>query len=227
MKLASKYGWYVIEDTAEAFGTTLIGSGDEKNHYAGTIGDFGIFSFYISHNLQGGELGAVVTRNKEAARIMRSMKNHGRVGNKLEFNHSFVGSNYKTTEFSAALLLDNLDSADEILTKRLDNARYLHDNIKNKKLEPFPITDGFSPLGYPIKAVNKYYRDIIVKKLNDSGVETRNMFPCLASQQAYDQFFNEGDYKNATELAEKSFYVGIHQYLDREDLDKMIEVLNE
>ena len=50
MKAAEKYGWIVIEDFAEAFGSVY------KDRKVGTIGDFGASSFYVSHVLQGDNL---------------------------------------------------------------------------------------------------------------------------------------------------------------------------
>jgi len=222
MKEADKYGWYVVEDTAEAFGARTT-----SGKLAGTIGDFGTFSFYVGHNIPGGELGLVTTNDDEAAEIMRSMKNHGRVGENLKFLHSYIGSNYKVTEFPAAICYENMERVDEILKVRNDNAKYLQENIKNEKLTPFPVDDKFSPLGYPIKCESEEYKEYITKKLNDNGVETRNIFPNLANQEVFRDFFSPFDYPVANKMEKIVFYVGCHQYMSREDLDKIVQVLNE
>ena len=222
MKEAEKYGWYVIEDTAEAFGAKTA-----SGKLAGTIGDFGTYSFYVSHNVQAGELGLITTNDDEAAEVMRSMKNHGRVGDNLKFLHSYVGSNYKTTEFPAAICYENMERVDDILKTRNANAQYLHDNIKNEKLKPFPVDENFSPLGYPINCECEEYKNDITKKLNDNGVETRNIFPNLASQEVFRDFFSPFDYPVANKLEKTVFYVGVHQFMSEEDLKKIVAVLNE
>ena len=99
----------------EAFGA------EHDGKKVGTIGDFGCFSFYVSHNITAGELGMIVTNNNEAAKVLRSMKNHGRVGSGMLFNHEYVGYNAKTTEFSAALGLENMKDVDTSLKIRKDN----------------------------------------------------------------------------------------------------------
>ena len=220
MEDAKKYDWIVIEDAAEAFGA------EYKGKKVGTIGDFGCYSFYVSHNIIGGELGMVVTNNDEAAKIMRSIKNHGRVGSTLTFNHEYVGSNYKTNEFCAAIALENMKDVDNTLRIRKNNCQYFFDNIKNNKLKPFPITEGFSPLGYPIACESEEYRNSICKKLNDAGIETRNMFPCIVNQKAYKNLFLHYKFPVADKMEKTVFYIGVHKYLTEDDKKRIIKEMN-
>lgn len=220
MEQAKRYNWTVVEDACESFGA------DYKGRKAGTIGHFGCFSFYVSHNIIAGEMGMVVTNDDEAAEVLRSMKNHGRAGSNLLFLHKYVGSNYKTTEFNASIALENMKTADEILSTRLENARFFFENVKNEKLTLYPITEGFSPLGYPIGCPSEEYKDYMCKKLNDNDIETRGIFPCLSNQEAYEYYFTS-DYPVAEKLEKTVFYVGVHQYLSEEDKQKIVEVLSE
>ena len=76
MELAEKYSTpdhkiYVIEDAAHSFPSpTTLG-------YAGTIGDAGVFSFYVTKTITTAEGGMVCTRNPELARHMTVMRMHG------------------------------------------------------------------------------------------------------------------------------------------------------
>jgi dTDP-4-amino-4,6-dideoxygalactose transaminase len=221
LKAKRKYGWIVIEDTAEAFGA------EYKGTKVGTIGDFGSFSFYMSHNIGCGELGMVVTNDDVVNSWMRSMKNHGRIGDPLKFLHHYHGSNYKTTEFMAGICYANMEEVDVILNQRLENAKYFHDNVKNVHLENFPIIEGMSPLGYCFKCDTEEYKDEVCKKLNDNGVETRDMFPCLANQIAYKGMFDVKKYPVADRLEKTIFYVGVHQYLTHADKLKIVKLLGE
>jgi len=218
MEEAKKYNWVVIEDACEAFG------GEYKGKKVGTIGDFGVYSFYMSHNLSTGELGLVVTNNSDTAEILRSLKNHGRVGDPMKFNHRYVGSNYKTTEFMAGICYDNMSHVTSILKTRFDNAKYLFDNITNSNLKPFPCPEGFSPLGYPIRAISEEYRNKMCQALNAADIETRYIFPCLSNQKAY--WFVKTEYPVANELEKTCFYIGVHHFLKKTDLKKMVGVLN-
>jgi len=221
MEQAKKYGWFVIEDTAEAFG------GSHNGVKLGTIGHCGTYSFYASHNITGGELGLIVTNEDGVADTIRKMKNHGRESsNPLEFNHTLVGGNYKTTEFSAAIGLSHLNRVNELLNTRLENAKYVAEHITNPNIKPFPITDGFSPLGYPIKCLNKEHRDLVCKKLKDANIETRTIFPCLNNQPAYLGKFGLG-FPVADKLEKEVLYVGVHHMLTQEDKERIVRVLND
>jgi len=76
MELAAEYSTpehkiYVIEDAAHAFPSpTALG-------YVGTIGDAGIFSFYVTKTITTAEGGMVCTRNPELAKRMTVMRMHG------------------------------------------------------------------------------------------------------------------------------------------------------
>ena len=76
MELAAKYSTpehkiYVIEDAAHSFPSPT------KLGYAGTIGDAGVFSFYVTKTITTAEGGMVCTRNQELARRMTVMRMHG------------------------------------------------------------------------------------------------------------------------------------------------------
>jgi len=217
---AKKYDWKVVEDFAEAFGSVY------KLKKLGAIGDFGCSSFFISHVFQGGELGVVTTNNDEDAEILRKMKNHGRDGDPLLFEHSYIGSNYKTTEFSAALAFVQLIEADKIIKRRQKIASFYHDNITNPKLKVMPVNENYSFLGYPIIAENETYKKTICKSLNDLKVETRGMFPCLANQKAYKGMFDSKKYPISVDMEKRGFYLGVHSCITMEDAERIVRWLN-
>ncbi len=76
MELAQKYSTSehrirVIEDAAHSYPSpTELG-------YAGTIGDAGVFSFYVTKTITTAEGGMVCTRDSELARRMTVMRMHG------------------------------------------------------------------------------------------------------------------------------------------------------
>lgn len=220
MAEAKKYGWIVIEDACEAFGA------EYKGKKVGTIGDFGCFSFYVSHNITAGELGMIVTNDSKAAKILRSMKNHGRTGDSMQFNHDYIGSNYKTNEFCAAIALENMKDVDSILKIRKDNCRYYHDNIKNDDLTLYPVPEGYSPLGYTIGCKSEKHRKEVCDELNKNDIETRYMFPCLANQGAYNKTYKFSHLPTANFLEKHFFYIGCHQYLSQKDKEKVVKILN-
>jgi len=71
MQIAREHKLIVIEDCAHAIETTVAGQ------HAGTFGDFGCFSFYVTKNIITGEGGMVVTRREEDADRIKVLGLHG------------------------------------------------------------------------------------------------------------------------------------------------------
>ena len=220
MEQSSKYQWIVVEDFAESFGSTY------KGKKLGSIGHMGSSSFFVSHVFQGGELGVVTTNRPIVADILRKMKNHGRDGSTLLFKHKYVGSNYKTTEFSAGLAWAQLQDADRIIKERQAIAKIYHDGITNSDLTPMPVSDDYSYLGYPILAKDEETRIKICKHLNKHGIETRGMFPCLANQEAYKGMFDSKKFPISVEMENRGFYIGVHSLIDNLGANYIVEKLN-
>lgn len=233
------YRW-MIEDAAEAHGTLY------KGKPVGGHGLMGCFSFYIAHNIQVGDMGAVTTNNKEVYKTLRSIKAHGRtcecpVCRRLEgkcphkdadfdprFTHKRIAYNMKTTEIQAALGINQLKKADLILQKRQENVKYLNEGLAGIKELQLPKHDPtVSYLAYPViikdESINR--NDFLIR-LTQAGVENRPLFACVPTQQpAYEHIREkwEGKLPNAEWLGRRGFHIGCHQYLTKQELDTMIE----
>ncbi len=105
-QLADRHGLTLIYDAAHAFGCSLDGT---------PIGNFGlceVFSFHATKFFNSFEGGAIATNNDELARKIRLMKNFGFAG---VDRVTFLGTNGKMTEISAAMGLTGLESLEEIV----------------------------------------------------------------------------------------------------------------
>lgn len=69
--LAQQHGLILIEDCAHAIETEYHG------RRAGTFGDFGCFSFYVTKNVVTGEGGMILARTEEAAARLKVLALHG------------------------------------------------------------------------------------------------------------------------------------------------------
>jgi len=246
--ISKNYNLVVMEDAAQAHGTIY------KGKKLGSLSTLGCFSFYIAHNVQAGEMGAVVTDDYKVYKLLKKIKAHGRMcdcpvcmraeGNCPRINsytgkddfdprfyHDMFGFNFKTMEFQAALGLVQLEKVEEIIEKRKYNVRYL-----NKGLRPYeeiiqlPLySDDISYLAYPlvIKKPNIISRKLLRHKLEESGIETRPLFGCIPTQQpAYTYLKKKYQDKlpNAEYIGLNGFYIGCHQYLKKDDLGFIISV---
>src|SRR4030067_1911453 len=114
LKLSKKYRLTVIEDAAQTIGA------EYKGKRAGSLGDFGCFSFYPSKNLGGfGDGGMVTTNNERLAEKVRIIRVHG---SKAKYYHKFVGIHSRLDEIQAAGLRIKLRHLETWTRKRQEKA---------------------------------------------------------------------------------------------------------
>ena len=105
---------WLIEDAAQAIGSEWEG------RRAGSIGDFGTFSFFPSKNLGGaGDGGMMVARNTDYADRARLLREHGA---RPKYYHSLIGTNSRLDALQAAILRVKLRHLDRWSEQRAKNA---------------------------------------------------------------------------------------------------------
>lgn len=109
----------ILEDAAHAWGSLLDGTGP------GTIGRCATFSFQISKNITAGEGGMILTNDEALADLCRSGTNCGRRTGGAWYDHDYLGSNLRMTEFQAAILLAQLARLEAQIGLRERNAAML------------------------------------------------------------------------------------------------------
>jgi dTDP-4-amino-4,6-dideoxygalactose transaminase len=112
-KIAREHNLTVIEDAAHAHGASY------ENRPAGSLGDFGSFSFQSSKNMTSGEGGIITTNSDALAEACRSIHSCGRVEGGLWYEHHRIAGNYRLTEFQGAILNAQLNRL-EIQTETRD-----------------------------------------------------------------------------------------------------------
>jgi dTDP-4-amino-4,6-dideoxygalactose transaminase len=94
--LARRAGLAVIEDACQAITATYRG------RQAGTMGDFGCFSFFPSKNLGAfGDAGLVTTNDDRLAARVRLLRGHGA---QPKYHHALIGGNFRLDALQAAVL---------------------------------------------------------------------------------------------------------------------------
>jgi dTDP-4-amino-4,6-dideoxygalactose transaminase len=119
--LAREAGLAVVEDCAHAIETLVNG------RHAGTFGDFGVFSFYVTKNVVTGEGGMVVTSDEDAAARIKTLALHGLSADAWSrfsdegYKHYEVvepGFKYNMMDLQAALGVPQLARAETNLKRR-------------------------------------------------------------------------------------------------------------
>ncbi len=113
MDLAAKKGLPVLEDCAQAYGTTYNGK------HVGTIGAIGAFSLQQGKHMTTGEGGMVVTSDPAHERRMRLFIDKAWGYGDPNPDHYFLAMNYRMTELQGAVALAQLDKLDAMVAHRI------------------------------------------------------------------------------------------------------------
>lgn len=169
-RFCDKNGLYLIEDAAEALGSTL------ENKLLGTFGDVSSFSFFGNKTITTGEGGMVVSNKKKYIEKVARLKNQGASNKKYWYEE--IGYNYRMTNICAAIGLSQLEQINKILNRKKDIANLYKEELKN-----LPITfqqiqrKGISSFWLvSILVKNRKVRDKLTEFLKNSGIETRPLF---------------------------------------------------
>ena len=218
-EIAEKYSLIVIEDAAQAHGATCNG---EK---VGSLGDMACFSFYPTKNMTTSEGGIITTDDEDLAEMAKIYRAHGA---SIRYYHDEIGYNFRMTDISAAIGLAQLNKIDEFNDKRIENAKYLNEGLKDVDgvVTPYCAYDSKHVYHQYTIRVEKGDRDDWVSIINDCGVGTGIHYPVpLYNQPIYKVLDIEGNCPNAEIAAENVISLPVHPSLSKEDLDLVIEAV--
>lgn len=119
-EISRRHRLRLLFDAAHAFGNTYQG------RMIGNFGDAEVFSFHATKFFNTFEGGAVVTNDDELAATVRLMKNFGFAGTD---NVTYVGTNGKMNEVSAAMGLTSLESLDSVIETNCRNYHQYLDEL--------------------------------------------------------------------------------------------------
>jgi len=151
--IGAKHGIPIIEDAAEAIGSIY------HCKRAGSMGDFGTFSFHGTKTITTGEGGMFVTNDDAIYEKVLSLSNHGRVrGQTKQFWPDIVGFKYKISNIQAAIGCAQMERIDELIADKRRIFAYYCEHFRNLPLKMNPE---------PVGTINGYWMPTIVV---DEGV---------------------------------------------------------
>lgn len=156
-----------------------------------------------------------------------------------KYVYSHFGYNLKATDMQAAIGCAQLEKLNSFVEKR----RHNFDRLKNglKGLEDKIIlpeeTKNSKPswFGFIITCKDGVNRNEVVKYLEKSGIQTRNLFagnlikhPCFDELREKEEGYRViGDLKNTDRIMKDTFWVGVYPGLTDEKIDYMIKKIKE
>ena len=141
--VCDRHGLKLIEDCAQAHGAVYGG------RKVGAVGDAGAFSFQSSKNITAGEGGIMTTNDRATYGKAWSYMNVGRVPDGGWYDHRVMGMNYRLTEFQAALILRGIETYEDHMARRDENAARLRERLAGiEGLEPQAFSPGAERCAY-------------------------------------------------------------------------------
>lgn len=189
MDIAERYHLKVIEDATEALGTKFT-SGRYAGKYAGTIGDFGAYSFNGNKIITTGGGGAVTAKDSEIVDHLRYLSTQAK-NDPHYYIHDEIGYNYRMTNLQAALGVAQMEELPEFIRRKQKNYQIYKELFKDFELGTLlDFREGtfsnkwFYSLKIDKTKVKASMRQIITA-LGKRGIQTRAIWGLINEQKPY------------------------------------------
>jgi dTDP-4-amino-4,6-dideoxygalactose transaminase len=207
MEVAGRAGIPVVEDAAQAIGSTY------KSRPSGGIGAFGCFSFFPSKNLGAfGDAGLLTTDDDRLADRARLLRTHGM---QPKYYHHVVGGNFRMDALQAAVLRVKAPHLAEWTDARRRNAGRYGSLFKDAGLSDAIVLPQ-EPPGYR-HIFNQFVirtpeRDALKRHLDEQGIGNEiyypvpfHLQPCFA-----DLGYRRGAFPQAERAADQCLAIPIY-----------------
>ncbi|MDG1247308.1 MAG: DegT/DnrJ/EryC1/StrS family aminotransferase [Flavobacteriaceae bacterium] len=220
LEIANKNNLQVIEDNAQALGSTYKFSNSQKQ-MSGTIGDIATTSFFPSKNLGCyGDGGAIFTNSDKLAYKMRGIVNHGMYE---RYYHDEIGVNSRLDSIQAAILNVKLKYLDKYNKRRQEAASLYNASFARiDEIEvPFVESDIDSHVyhQYTLKIINGK-RDELADHLQKNKIPFGIYYPLgFHEQKAYKQeFISDNDFPETNKVKDQVISLPMHTELTKKQI---------
>jgi dTDP-4-amino-4,6-dideoxygalactose transaminase len=234
--LARRHDLRVIEDCAHAIETLYLG------RHAGTLGDLGAFSFYVTKNVVTGEGGMVTTADPKWAARIKTLALHGLSADAWKrfsdegFKHYEVvepGFKYNMMDLQAALGLHQLRRVEENLVRREQVwARYDEAFADLPVFRPAPPDEGTRHARHLYTLLLdvdrlRVGRDEVQQALHRQRIGTGVHYRALHLHRFYREEFSyaRGDLPNAEWISDRTLSLPLSARLTDEDVADVVRAV--
>ena len=225
MKLAKKNNLSVLEDAAEAFGMQTQYNGSLYN--AGTIGDFGVYSFFPTKTLGGyGDGGMILTNNEDYYKIAKSFRSHGA---SKKYHHDYIGYNSRLDTLQAAILNIKLSHIENAIKQRAFITSKYREFLKDISGIKLPIIKNENKEINYVFCIQADKRDDLENFLKSKEIGTSVYYPVPLHLQKCFQYLNykEGDFPVAERLSGNVLALPVFPELTEDEVYYICEKIKE
>ena len=228
LKIAETFNIPVIEDCAQAIGAEC--EIDGKIRCAGSMGDFGCFSFFPSKNLGGIGDGGIVTVNKpKLSELLRLKRVHGA---ERSYYHRMIGGNFRLDPIQATVIRIKLNHLNGWHQQRQKNAQYYNmlftESELNEKIRTPHIMHPKTMQNHHI--FNQYVirterRDELQSFLESQGISSGVYYPIPFHLQECFKFLggNKGDFPFSESAAKEVLALPIYPGITTGMQERVVE----
>ena len=223
--IAKKYGLKVLEDSAQGFGGSIHGQ------RACSFADVATTSFFPAKPLGCyGDGGAIFTNDDQVAKVIQSLKVHGKGEDK--YDNVRIGYNSRLDTIQAAVLKVKFKAFIKHELKDVQKVYQIYNDSLESHLMVKPIIpDGYlsSFAQYTIILKDKKQRDNLQKYLKENKIPTFIYYSkTMHQQKAMSQYtFDENELHNSTMLVERVLSLPMHPYLKPIEIKTISKLVNQ
>jgi UDP-2-acetamido-2-deoxy-ribo-hexuluronate aminotransferase len=218
MEVAKKHDLKVLEDAAEAYGMRWTGEGETSRH-SGTIGDFGIFSFFPTKTLGAyGDAGMIVTNDEKLYELAKAYRVHGAT---QKYHHDYVGYNSRLDTMQAAILLVKMQYIQNAIEKRAIIAKWYDEGLANIQDVKIPKGKFNQESVYYVYNILSEKRDKLAAYLKENGIQTSIYYPRpLHMQECFQELgYKKGDFPVSEKISEQILALPIYPEITKDEVE--------
>lgn len=181
-EICKNYNIFLIEDAAEALGSTY------KNKALGTFGKCGILSFNGNKIITGGSGGAILCDDENLANLAKHLSTTAKIPHPYEYDHDIIGYNYRLCNINAAILLAGLEKLDFFLENKRELAQIYKDFFTNHKACKFIDERKNSKSNFWLNALcfkDENLRNIFLQECLKNNIFARPVWKSLPSLKPF------------------------------------------
>ena len=238
MDIAHRHDLKVIEDCAHSIETVY------KGRPAGTFGDFGCFSFYVTKNIITGEGGMVLAKRKEDIDRIKVLALHGlsrdawRRFSDEGYKHYFVteaGFKYNMMDMQAAIGIHQLKRIESLWKRREEIwLKYKEAFVDLPLTLPLDAEEG-TKHGYHLFTIlinqqkTRVSRDTFLEAMTRKGIGLGVHYLSITNHPYYQNEFKwrPEDYPNSDLIGQQTVSLPLSPRLNDEDVEDVIAAVRE
>ncbi|EAI8926658.1 aminotransferase LegC [Campylobacter coli] len=181
-ELCEKYHILLIEDAAEALGSTY------ENKTLGTFGKCGILSFNGNKIITGGCGGAILSDDENLVKLARHLSTTAKIPHPYEYDHDRIAYNYRLCNINAAILLAGLENLELFLENKRELAKIYKDFFKNHDKCKFIDEKSNEKSNFWLNTLlfkNENLRNIFLEECLKNNIFVRPVWKSLPSLKAF------------------------------------------